>query len=302
MNPNHKKSSVLKRLAAPCAAALLVLALPTTALAGPVRLMVDPGHGGKDPGAVSGAVQEKRTNLAISRMVVESAKRQGWKVDMTRGNDRFVPLNARPAKAKAFKATATVSIHSNSMGSRKTGNMTIYRDAKSKRLGRNIMDKMAPLTDYKDLGNRADSRGLAVLRGAKNPTVIVEVLSVSNPEENKALRDPKKQREAAEAIVAGVAGFHGVTYKPLTEPKSAPQSKAQPAAETTAPVKAEPTAEAPATAEKPAETVHADSQDAAGAPTREAGERTSAARSETAAAPLGERADWIGAFISLLTR
>lgn len=249
MKPNNPCRAVLKRIAVPCAAAALALALPTAAHAADVRLMVDVGHGGKDPGAVWGPVKEKNTNLTISKMVAESAKRQGWAVGMTRKDDRFIPLAARPAKAKAFKATATVSIHSNSAGSKKTGNMTIYRDTKGKRLGRRIMDELGPMTDYKDIGNRPDSRGLAVLRGAKNPTVIVEILSVSNKEENARLRDPQFQRETAEAIVKGVATFHGVDYRPPVVKKAQPASKAAaPAAETTpaAPLKATPNTPVPA--------------------------------------------------------
>lgn len=315
MNTINPVRAVLKRIAVPCAAGMLMLALPSTALGADVRLMVDAGHGGKDPGAVSGAVVEKKTNLAISKLVVKAAKRQGWSVAMTRKDDRFIPLNARPAKAKKFKATATVSIHSNSMGSRKTGNMTIYRGTKSKRLGGRIMDELAPMTDYKDIGNRKDSRGLAVLRGASNPTVIVEVLSVSNKEENARLRDPEFQAETAEAIVKGVAHFHGVDYRPPVVKKAEPASKATPAAETTAPapLKATPSASVLSTerAEKPATvTERTIAEQPATAPEPRAdrteaaqrtAERTDAPARRTTArrAPLGE-SSWIGLIISMI--
>lgn len=316
MKPTNPTRAVLRRVAAPCAAAMLALAIPTAANAADVRLMVDPGHGGKDPGAVSGKVVEKQTNLTISKMVVESAKRQGWAVKMTRKDDRFIPLNARPAKAKSFGATALVSVHSNSMGSRKTGNMTIYRTKTSKRLGHSIMKNMAPLTEYKDIGNRGDSRGLAVLRGSKMPAVIVEVLSVSNKDENKALRDPKQQRAAAEAIVKGVADFHGVDYiPPVVEKKQPSQSKAaaakgttetsatktaapKPGAENTAgPSQAAPVNDAtperdPAPAVAPEQTsplVTESTKDFAGS--------TAATRR----APLGETG-WIGRILTMLSR
>ncbi|MBE0477036.1 MAG: N-acetylmuramoyl-L-alanine amidase, partial [Coriobacteriia bacterium] len=222
-------------------AVAFALMTPATALAAPVRLMVDPGHGGKDPGAVAGGLAEKDSNLRIGKMVAESARRQGWDVESTRDDDRFIALTERPRKAKAWKADAMVSIHSNSAGSKPTGHMTIHRSASGKRLGNNIMSELGPLTDYEDIGNRSDSRGLAVLRQAKVPTVIVELLSVSSPEERKVLKDPAAQREMAEAIVRGVAKHHNAEYVPPAEPKAEPE--AEPEAEPKAEPKAEPGAE-----------------------------------------------------------
>jgi N-acetylmuramoyl-L-alanine amidase len=216
-------------LAAGLAAALASTATPAHAAPNRVRLMVDPGHGGSDPGAASNGLNEKDSNLRIGRMVVQAAKRQGWAVATTRADDRFIGLAERPARANSWKATALVSVHSNSVGSPKNvGHMTIYRGAAGARLGKSIMDELAPLTAYKDLGNRSDVRGLAVLRRAKQPAVIVELLSVTSPSESRKLRDPVAQRVMAEAIVRGIARFHGVKYVPAAAPKKAvtPAAKA----------------------------------------------------------------------------
>ncbi|MHB8762522.1 MAG: N-acetylmuramoyl-L-alanine amidase [Coriobacteriia bacterium] len=190
-----------------------------------VRLMVDPGHGGKDPGAVSGTIYEKDISLHISAKVVSAAARQGWNVGLTRDADRFVPLDARPASAALWGATALVSIHANSYGPTPKGNMTIHRGGAGQVLGQEIMDEVAPLTAYEDIGNRHDVRGLAVLRGATVPAVIVEVLSLSAQPELEALVDSGVQTQYAEAIVKGVADFHGVAYVP---PAAAEQVAVQP--------------------------------------------------------------------------
>lgn len=244
----NKIANVARRPLVMCATFLMMLALPATALAAPVRVMVDAGHGGKDPGAVANGVVEKKVALQISRLVVKSAKRQGWNVAMTRDSDKFIPLEKRPARARAHRADVFVSIHSNSYGPKPKGNMTIYRDGASKRLGHNIMTELDNLTPGSDIGNRKDVRGLAVLRGSSQPAVIVEILSVSAKAEAKALKTPKTQRAAAEAIVRGIAKNEGVKYVPPVKPKPAPA----PAAEPTAPVTTEPTQPAtPAT--EPAE-------------------------------------------------
>lgn len=216
-------SAVVRRSAAAIAAAGLVLAMPTTAMAANVRVMIDPGHGGKDPGAVSGNVVEKKVNLQISRAVAKEARRQGWDVAMTRNNNRFIPLEKRAAKASTYRADMLVSIHANSTGKQHKGGMTIYRTKQSKRLGRAIMGEMAPITRYKDIGNRRDVRGLAVLRASKKPAVIVEVMSVTAPHEKRRIKDPKVQKRIAQAIVRGIANYKGVDYKPVTKPKPKPK-------------------------------------------------------------------------------
>lgn len=232
-------AAALSRTAVLISAAMLVtIAYPTFAFAGPslVRLVVDPGHGGHDSGAVGGSVQEKTIALQISKRVVDAARRQGWEVKMTRNDDRFIQLNNRIAVANRWNATAFVSIHNNSVGPNPRGNMTIHRGGRSGTLARNIVTNMGRLTDYPDIGSRRDVRGLAVLRGAKVPATIVEVLSVSAGAERAALTDPAVQQKYAEAIVRGLAQFHSVKYYPpvTATPAAAPVSAAPAAAVTPA--------------------------------------------------------------------
>ncbi|MBI5231792.1 MAG: N-acetylmuramoyl-L-alanine amidase [Coriobacteriales bacterium] len=203
-------------------ALLIPTALPSRALAAePVRLMIDPGHGGKDPGTSAGRLREKDINLRVSRYVYSAARRQGWAVRMTRYDDTFIPLQQRPRKAAAFRATALVSVHVNSTGKKRLGAMTIHRGGSSSRLGASIMTELEPLTSYDDIGNRSDARGLAVLRGATTPAVITELRSLSVPEERRALQRDEVQKRMAEAIVRGVAGFHGVEYVSAADAKRA---------------------------------------------------------------------------------
>jgi len=197
-------SSAMRRLTTAIVTVGVAIALPAGAYAAPVRVVIDPGHGGKDPGAMSKGVVEKKTNLKISRAVAKEARRQGWDVKMTRKTDKFVALEKRPAKANSSRADVFVSIHSNSTGKAALGNMTIYRTKQGKRLGRAIMSELKPMTSYKDIGNRRDVRGLAVLRASKRPAVIVEVLSVTASRERKQLKSEKAQKKYARAIVRGI--------------------------------------------------------------------------------------------------
>jgi N-acetylmuramoyl-L-alanine amidase len=78
------------------------------------RVVIDPGHGGTDPGAIGpGGVREKDVTLDIARRVKPLLERDGLAVLLTREDDRFIPLEDRMARANAFPADLFVSIHCN---------------------------------------------------------------------------------------------------------------------------------------------------------------------------------------------
>jgi N-acetylmuramoyl-L-alanine amidase len=78
------------------------------------RIVLDPGHGGNDPGAIGpDGVREKEVTLDIAHKVAPLLLRDGLVVVLTRDDDRFVPLEERTARANAFGADLFVSIHCN---------------------------------------------------------------------------------------------------------------------------------------------------------------------------------------------
>jgi len=78
------------------------------------RVVLDPGHGGSDPGAIgTGGLHEKDVTLDLARRVGPVLTREGLTVLLTRDDDRFVPLEERTARANAFGADLFVSIHCN---------------------------------------------------------------------------------------------------------------------------------------------------------------------------------------------
>ena len=78
------------------------------------RIVLDPGHGGWDPGAIGvGGLREKDVTLDVARRVGKVLTREGLTVLLTRDDDRYVPLEERTARANAFGADLFVSIHCN---------------------------------------------------------------------------------------------------------------------------------------------------------------------------------------------
>lgn len=91
-------------------------------------IVIDPGHGGKDPGAISrGGLKEKFCNLDIARRVKKKIeKRLGIKVVMTRNRDIFIPLSERTQIANRLHADLFISIHNNSCNSSRLRGMETY--------------------------------------------------------------------------------------------------------------------------------------------------------------------------------
>lgn len=91
-----------------------------------MRIVVDPGHGGKDPGAVRSRVREKDLNLAVSKELFKLLKKGGFEVKITRDNDTFIALSERSRMANNFKADLFVSIHTNASKNKQANGFQVY--------------------------------------------------------------------------------------------------------------------------------------------------------------------------------
>lgn len=91
-------------------------------------VVIDPGHGGEDPGAISdNGVHEKHVTLAAARALREELRRGGrYRVVLTRDRDVFVPLRRRIAIARAAGADLFISVHADKMENRSVRGLSIY--------------------------------------------------------------------------------------------------------------------------------------------------------------------------------
>ena len=98
-------------------------------LRGRFKVVIDPGHGGRDPGAVYGGLREKDVNLDVARRLAAYLESDGVGVVMTRRRDVYVSLNDRVAIANRQRPDLFLSIHANAEVSRKQhGAMSLYPD------------------------------------------------------------------------------------------------------------------------------------------------------------------------------
>lgn len=90
-------------------------------------VVVDPGHGGRDPGATGiGGVREKDINLAIAMRLAERLESRGFRVVLTRDRDRSLDLEERTAIAESAGGDVFISIHANASRRAKTRGIEIY--------------------------------------------------------------------------------------------------------------------------------------------------------------------------------
>jgi len=168
-------------------------------------VVLDPGHGGSDPGGVVGSYLEKDYNLDISLRVYNILKSRGVKVEITRTTDVFVALNDRADFANNKNADLFVSIHNNIMPSSYKGSMVLYYPTsyKGKAYAQLIQNNLV-----KDLGTGnigIDDRGdLVVLKRTKMPAVLIEVACMSHPDDLALLNTESFRQKAAESIANSI--------------------------------------------------------------------------------------------------
>ena len=201
---------------------VILLLYPNVSWAGESlgKVVLDPGHGGYDPGATRKGVMEKHINLAISKEVGKILQERYVQVRLTREGDYnlAVPgLHGRNAKrydferrielAQKFGADAVVSIHVN-VGRRKCSGPEAFFYKKSSQgnlLAENIQKE---LTGIPDINKQVVKTGsYYILRRTEMPCVIVETGFLNNPKEREKLLDKKYQQMLARAIAQGVINY-----------------------------------------------------------------------------------------------
>ena len=221
-----------------------------------IRIVIDPGHGGKDPGAIGpNGTWESVVALAVSQRLAEQInKTQDMRAFLTRSDDSFVPLRDRMEIARELKADLFVSIHADALDNNpRVRGASIYTlsdkgavDEASKRLAKRenedisigdvslsgkddsfaslMMDLSQGATNEASLEigdfvltelsrvssirkKKVQQSGLLVLKSPDVPSILIETTYISNPNEEKKLKDRNFQNKLANAILKGVRNY-----------------------------------------------------------------------------------------------
>ncbi len=178
-----------------------------------VALVIDAGHGGKDPGAVVPQTYEKDVALKVALKVEKLLRAQGAEVYMTRSDDSYPTLAERAGLANTYKVDLFISIHANAAENKSAqGIETLYSDQGqrgnlSKAFAQSLNQSMVQAVGAVDRKAKADVRGLHVLKHTTMPAALVELGFLTNQEEVSKLTQNSYQDLLAEAIVQGVIQY-----------------------------------------------------------------------------------------------
>lgn len=178
-------------------------------------IVVDPGHGGSDTGAIGpNHVAEKNVTLAIARDLDKLLTDGGAKVIMTRTSDKDVAyegtsdideLQARVAIANQASADLFVSIHADASDEPVSGTATYFYPGNSDSLASLVQDSMVSQLKLSDRGYQPND--FYVLKNTTMPAILTEVAFISNPKEEKLLINPTFDKKAALGIYNGIKKY-----------------------------------------------------------------------------------------------
>lgn len=196
------------------------------------KICIDPGHGGKDPGNRAGSNEEKKYTLLLAEETAAQLRVMGIKVYLTRGNDSYVDLSARPEIARRHEVDLFVSLHFNSTeesrnevkgveifcctpagatstnarGEGDTRWVVGNRNDEKNMLLAYMMQKS--YTKNLNVEDRGVKRArFQILREATMPSILIEGGFMSHPAEGRKIYDPAYRKQMARAIVEGILAY-----------------------------------------------------------------------------------------------
>lgn len=175
---------------------------------GRLLVVIDPGHGGKDPGTIGiGGVQEKNVILPIAIEVASLLEQQGVQAMLTRSSDYFVSLEGRVQMASQARANLFVSIHANaiSLGRPDINGIETYYYSNGQGLAQTIHKSILQNVDVAD--RRVRRARFYVLRRSSMPAVLVEVGFLTGRDDSAKLANAAYRHQMAQAIALGILQY-----------------------------------------------------------------------------------------------
>ncbi len=179
---------------------------------GALLIVLDAGHGGKDPGAtahpktVKNPLVEKVLTLDIALRLKSLLEKAGFQVVMTRSDDTYVPLADRVALANSLQADAFISIHINAhpRPGEKCGVEVYYWSPQSRVLAEALYSRLLTLGRG---GNGVRVRQFYVVHHTTMPSALAENCYINHPEDAALLQQPSFRQKIARALFQGILDF-----------------------------------------------------------------------------------------------
>lgn len=186
-----------------------------------MKIMLDPGHGGKDPGAISATgLKEKDVTLKIGLRLRDKLKNNGFTVLMTRETDRALgstvnqDLIERADIANRNNADCFVSIHNNAHANTNIRGIETFaysQTSKGNALAKCIQDSLIVDTRLNNRGVK--HANFAVIRRTNMAACLTEINFLSNVQDEVLLKDDSFLDRVSGSISKGICEYFGITYK-----------------------------------------------------------------------------------------
>lgn len=199
---------------------VLLVSLPAAAAAQTTRrIVIDPGHGGSDPGGVGNSLREKNIVLDVatrfkSLLDADTADSSGggrWIAQRTRTSDVFVSLAARASFANSQGADRFMSIHSNAFGNSQANGTETFAFAEGGQgaaLRNLVQSEMIAAWGLTNRGNK--TANFFVLRETAMPAVLHELAFITNAGDAAKLRSATERQKAAKAHLFAIQRHYGL--------------------------------------------------------------------------------------------
>ncbi|AVK63120.1 N-acetylmuramoyl-L-alanine amidase [Lactobacillus sp. CBA3606] len=171
-------------------------------------IVIDPGHGGSDSGALSSkGKMEKTYTLRVAKVVAKRLRAAGAHVVLTRDTDKWVSLTNRPAVANKLHADAFISFHFDSTAEKnQASGITTYYYHKSTSLG--LANALSSDVDALPIRNKGTEFGdFLVIRDNQVPAVLMELGYINDKSDFKTISSKKYPNEVAHAVYAGLSTY-----------------------------------------------------------------------------------------------
>lgn len=184
-------------------------------------IVIDPGHGGKDPGALAadGKMQEKKINMNVALKLRDKLEAKGFDVEMTHDTDKDMSLTARGKFATSVKADFMIAVHHNSEATKKAKGFDVIYESNAATTAKSFRMAKLIATEFKSL-HQTEHRvftkpgvhddWFTIMSSTKVPVVITEYAFLSSPEDVKDVDTLTEQWEEAAAICRAVCQYYGV--------------------------------------------------------------------------------------------
>jgi len=187
-----------------------------------VAVGIDPGHGGRDPGAVGKklGLREKDVNLEVGLELAQYLKENGVKTVLSRSKDVDVELRDRSELFNREDVNLVVSIHVNSATSSRPNYLVTFiftTGGKTEELAELVQDELRIVTGWPSGGVRAGN--FYMLRETKMPAILTELGFISNPEQEEFLAKKDNRKLLAGAIGRGILKYLGL-FEKLDQPST----------------------------------------------------------------------------------